>query len=304
LRFHPWFRLRLEHLRQAPYTPGMRAAEYPSVTEALLASALVVFAAGCAVLPPPPSSRTVTCITRTLADGLHLQVLEHRMRVVEPALVVFLDANPTLDGHLTLPDLLFLERLAESSHRDALRESVSCAAGGADQGPADAPAESRADQPDRLDPVERIKIGLIREALRFPVFLEAIAGVLGDDALDPSSEHGGLVTLESGEGCPLGLLTIPSSSVGDDNGYWLPPELFTAACLAFWHDHPFDERGGAGGPSGVIGPSLVTVWGDRWIAYLRGIDGLVFTPTDGGGFSIVFFNAEGEALDLGHFAPP
>ncbi len=226
------------------------------------------------------------------------------MRVVEPALVAFLDANPTLDGHLTLPDLLFLERLAESSHRDALRESVSRAAGGADQGPADAPAESRADQPDRLDPVERIKIGLIREALRFPVFLEAIAGVLGDDALDPSSEHGGLVVLQSGEECPLRLLAIPSASAGDDNGYWLPPELFTAASLAIWHDHPFHDGEGAAGPSGAIGPSLVTVWGDRWIAYLRGIDGLVFTPTDGGGFSIVFFNAEGEAFELGRFAPP
>jgi hypothetical protein len=285
----------------------VRAASCLSVPEALLASALVVFAAGCAVLPPapvPPSGRTVTCITRTLADGLHLQVLEHRMRVAAPALVAFLDTHPALDGRLTLQDLLFLERLAESSHRGALCESGSHATAGTAQGPADAPAESPSDQPDRLDPVERIKINLIREALRYPSFLEAIARAIGDDALDPSSEHGGLVTLESGEGCPLGLLTIPSSSVGDDNGYWLPPELFTAACLAFWHDHPFDERGGAGGPSGVIGPSLVRAWGDRWIAYLWGIDGLVFTPTEGDGFRAVFFNAEGEALDLGRFAPP
>jgi hypothetical protein len=252
----------------------------------------------------PPSGRTVTCITRTLADGLHLQVLEHRMRVVEPRLVAFLDANPALDGRLTLLDLLFLERLAESSHREALRENASRAAAVTVQRPADPPAESPADQPDRMDPVERIKIGLIREALRFPGFLEAIAGVLGDDALDPSSEHGGLVILESGEGCPLRLLAIPSSIAGDDNGYWLPPELFTAASLAIWHDHPSRDGEGAAGPSGAIGPSLVTAWGDRWIAYLRGIDGLVFTPTEGNGFSVVFFNAEGEALDLGRFAPP
>jgi hypothetical protein len=268
-----------------------------------------VFAAGCAVLPPSPGpvpspGRTVTCITRTLADGLHLQVLEHRMRVVAPALVAFLDANPSLDGRLTLPDLLFLERLAESSRRGALHESGSHATVGTAQGPANMPAESPADQPDWPDLVERIKIGLIREALRFPVFLEAIAGVLGDDALDPSSEHGGLVVLESGEGCPLRLLAIPPSSAGDDNAYWLPPELFTAASLAFWHDHLFRDGGGADGPSGTIVPSLVTAWGDRWIAYLRGIDGLVFTPTEGGGFSAVFFNADGEALDLGRFAPP
>lgn len=216
-----------------------------------------------------------------------MQVLEHRMRVVAPALVAFLDAHPALDGHLTLQDLLFLERLAESNHRDALRESASRAA----------------DQSDRMDPVERIKIGLIRAALRFPVFLEAIAGALEDDAVDPSSEHGGLVVLETGEGCPLRLLAVPSSIVGDDTGYWLPPELFTAAALAFWHDHPLRAGEGVAGPSGAIGPSLVTSWGDRWIAYLRGIDGLVFTPTGGGGFSVAFFNAEGETFDLGRFAP-
>jgi hypothetical protein len=285
----------------------VRTALRLSAAEALLASALVVLAAGCAVLPPtpaPPSSRVVTCITRTLADGLHLQVVEHRMQVVEPALMAFLDAHPALDGHLTLPDLLFLERLVKSSHRETLRESASRAAAGTDQGPAATPVGSPPDQLDWLDPVERIKIGLIREALRFPLFLEAIAGVLGDDALDPSSEHGGLVVLEGGEGCPLRLLAIPSASVGDDNGYWLPPELFTAACLAFWHDHPYRDGEGAAGPSGTIGPSLVTAWGDRWIAYLRGIEGLVFTPTEEGGFSVVFFNADGEALDLGRFAPP
>jgi hypothetical protein len=118
--------------------------------------------------------------------------------------------------------------------------------------------------------------------------------------------------LENGEGCPLRLLAILSASAGDDNGYWLPPELFTAAVLAFWHDHSpraGEEAGGLPldpphrGPSGTIGPSLVRAWGNRWIAYLRGIDGLVFTPTDGGGFSVVFFNAEGEAFDLGRFAP-
>jgi hypothetical protein len=161
--------------------------------------------------------------------------------------------------------------------------------------------------------VERIKIGLIREALRFPVFLDAIAGVLGDDALDPSSEHGGLVVLESGEGCPLRLLAVPSSNTGDDNAYWLPTELFTAASLAFWHDHRLRDGGGetgllrdpgSPGPSGAIGPSLVTAWGDRWIAYLRGIDGLVFTPMEGDSFSVVFFNAEGGAFELGRFASP
>ena len=82
------------------------------------------------------------------------------------------------------------------------------------------------------------------------------------------------------------------------------PSCSRQPALAFWHDHPLRDGEGAAGPSGAIGPSLVTAWGDRWIAYLRGIDGLVFTPTDGGSFSVVFFNAEGEALDLGRFAPP
>jgi hypothetical protein len=298
--------------------PGVRAAACLSVPEALLVSALLVFATACTVLPPSPSStprssRTVTCITRTLADGLHLQVLEHRMRVVEPSLVAFFDAHPSLDGHLTLPDLLFLEQLAESVHREAIRESTARTVGGTDQGKADIAAGSDSDLPDWLDPVDRIKVGLIGEALRFPVFLEAIDGVLCDDAIDPSSEHGGLVMLESGEGCPLRLLLVPSSDSGDDNAYWLPPELFTAACLAFWHDHRFRDGGGAAGlpqdpgspgPSGAIGPSLVTAWGDRWIAYLRGIDGLVFTPMEGDRFSVVFFNAEGGAFELGRFSSP
>jgi hypothetical protein len=270
-----------------------------------LVSALIALAAGCAVIPPPPSGRTVTCITRTLADGLHLQTLEHRVRVVEPDLVAFLDENPGLDGRLTLPDLFFLERLAESSHRDVVRGSASGSAAGWDRG--------STDPFDRLDAVDRIKVGLVREALRFPAFLGAIVAAIGDDDRDASSEHGGLVILESGEGCPLSLLPIPSSSAGDDHVYGLPTELFTAACLAFWHDHPSSDGKGPAersdlarlpGPSGAVGPSLVTAWGDRWIAYLRGIDGLVFTPTDGGGFSVVFFSSEGESLDLGRFAPP
>jgi hypothetical protein len=170
------------------------------------------------------------------------------------------------DGRLTLPDLLFLERLVESRHRDVLRGSASGPAASAGQGPT-----------------------------------------------DPSSEHGGLVLLESGEGCPLRLLPIPSSSVGDDLLYELPTELFTAACLAFWHDHPLDnEEGAVGrpdgprppGPFGARGPSLVTALGDRWIACLRGIDSLVFTSMGGAGFSIVFFNSEGEVLGLGQFVAP
>jgi len=257
------------------------------------------------VVPPPPSGRTVTCITRTLADGLHLQVLEHRVRVVGPVLVSFLDANPALDGRMSLPDLLFLERLAESSRREVLRAS----------GPAHAtdPEGGSVGSSDRLNAVDRIKVGLVREALRFPAFLEAIAGAIGDDVLDPSSEHGGVVLLESGDGCPLSLLPVPSSISGDDLVYGLPTELFTAACLAFWHNHsPGNDAAAAGspesrkppGPSGALGPSLVTAWGDRWIAYLRGIDGLVFTPTGGGGFSVVFFTSEGEAFDLGRFTAP
>jgi hypothetical protein len=281
----------------------VRAASRAPAAAGLLASALAVLAAGCAVVPPPPSGRTVTCITRTLADGLHLQVLEHRVRVVEPVLAAFLDANPQLDGRMTLPDVLFLERLAESSRRDVLRASGPVRAAEPDGGAAGPSG--------RLDAVDRIKVGLVREALRFPAFLASIAGAIGDDALDPSSEHGGVVLLEGGDGCPLSLLPVPSSSAGDDLVYGLPVELFSAACLAFWHDHPGEAAAAPSpgirqppGPSGALGPSLVTAWGDRWIAYLRGIDGLVFTPTGGGGFSVVFFTSEGEVLDLGRFTAP
>jgi hypothetical protein len=271
---------------------------------AFLALALVVLAAGCAVLPPVPSGRTVTCITRTLADGLHLQVLEHRVRVVHPDLVAFLEANPGLEGRMTLPDLLFLERLAESNRRGVLRATAASPADATDRDPALA---------DRLDAVERIKVVLLREALRFSVFFGAIAGVVADDARDPLGEHGGLMVLESGEGCPLSLLPIPSSSAGDDLVYGLPTELFTASCLAFWHCHPPGDGAAAvgspgsrqpPGPSGALGPSLVTAWGDRWIAYLRGIDGLVFTPTGAGSVSVVFYTSEGEVLDLGRFEAP
>ena len=61
---------------------------------------------------------------------------------------------------------------------------------------------------------------------------------------------------------------------------------------------------GPAAPSGALGPSLVTAWGDRWIAYLRGIDGLVFTPTGAGGVSVVFYTSEGEVLDLGRCRAP
>ncbi len=52
--------------------------------------------------------------------------------------------------------------------------------------------------------------------------------------------------------------------------------------------------------------SLIRVGVDRFIAVvvLGGIYGGIFTPTEGGGFSVVFFSADGEALDLGRFAPP
>jgi hypothetical protein len=66
-----------------------------------------------------------------------------------------------------------------------LRESAYRAAAGTDESPADTPTGSPVDQPDPMDPVERIKIDLIRESRRFPVFLEAIAGALDDDAFDP-----------------------------------------------------------------------------------------------------------------------
>ena len=176
-----------------------------------------------------------------------------------------------------------------------LREPVSGPADATDRGPA---------LSDRLDAVDRIKVALLGEALRFPEFIDAIALVIADDARDPLGEHGGLVILESGEGCPLSLLPVPSSSAGDDLVYGLPAELFTASCLAFWHDHPPGGGEGKDGPSGALGPSLVTAWGDRWIAYLRGIDGLVFTPTSAGGIRAAFYTSEGEVLDLGRFEDP
>ena len=118
-----------------------------------------------------------------------------------------LAANPGLDGRMSLQDMLFLERLAESNRRGVLREPVAGPADAADRDPAPA---------GRLDAVERIKIVLLREALRFPVFLGAIAGAIADDALDPTSEHGGLVILEGSGDCPLSLLPVPSSSAGYD----------------------------------------------------------------------------------------
>jgi len=108
------------------------------------------------------------------------------------------------------------------------------------------------------------------------------------------------------------LLEVASAAEGDHD-YVLPGELFTAGCLAFWHDHAFNDAGlpvesldnrDAAGPSGSISGSLATVWGDRWVAYLRGIDGLVFTPTGGRSFAAVYFTSEGATLDLGRYAAP
>jgi hypothetical protein len=278
----------------------------------------MAIASGCAVLPAtapsPPvrgetSTRTVSCVTRTLADGMHLQVLEQRVTTAEPELVAFLDANPGLDGRLSLVDFLFLERLFESKHRPPALELR------ADPEPTalDMDSELARGPPDSLDAVWRLKIGLIRDALGFPSFLSEVSRAIGEDALDPASEHGGLVLLSNADGCPLRLLALPSVYSGDDFAYGLPPELFTASCLAFWHNHQIGDRGlttGPGGadratgPSGALGPSLASAWGDRWIAYLKGIDGLIFTPGEEGAFMVVFYGHEGEIRDLGTYRPP
>ncbi|MCX7031696.1 MAG: hypothetical protein NTU62_16460 [Spirochaetes bacterium] len=275
----------------------MGAVPFNRVFATFTAPAFLALAGGCTVLPPPPvappsSTRTVTCFTRTLSSGTHLQRLEHRMQVADPAVVAFLDANPGLADGMALTDLLFLERLAGTRRRQMLFEDRGEPAGGA---------------------VDRIKVRLLLEALGFPGFLAEVSGALDEDAIDSASEHGGLVLLQDGEGCPVRLLPIPSTTGADDHAFGLPPELFTAGCLAWWHDHAFNERGvplemldnrAAAGPSGTASGSLVTAWGDLWVAYLRGIDGLVFTPTGGGTFSAVFFSSESEAVDLGRYAAP
>jgi hypothetical protein len=267
--------------------------------------------AGCAALPAPPaqtvppaqtaapvSTRTITCVTRDMSDGLHFRFLEHRLQVADPSVIAFLDSRPELDGRLMLGDLLFLERLAETRHRALLLEP---------------PSVARERTPEAVNAVAAVKLRMLREALGCSGFLDEIAQNIDEDARDTENEHGGILLLTDSEECPAHLLTIASTTAGDDHGYDLPMELFTASSMAVWHDHAANDRrqpaedldnSAAAGPSGTASGSIVTVWGDMWIAYLRGIDGVVFTPTGGGTFSVIFFSSDGQKVDLGRYRRP
>jgi hypothetical protein len=230
-----------------------------------------------------------------MSDGLHFRFLEHRLQVADPSVISFLDSRPELDGRITLGDLLFLETLAETRYRELLREP---------------PARPGEGTPEPVNAVAAVKLRLLRQALGCPGFVDEIARNIDEDARDTDTEHGGILLLTDSEDCPAHLLTIPSGTTGDDHGYDLPTELFTASSMAVWHDHAANDRGlpageldnsAAVGPSGTASGSIVTVWGDMWIAYLRGIDGVVFTPTGDGTFSVVFFSSDGQKVDLGRY---
>jgi hypothetical protein len=279
---------------------------------------------GCAALPPSRgagSTRMVTCITRTLSGGTRLQVLSDRFEIADPALISFLDTHPRLDGRILLSDLLFLERLADSPCRallstrtEALREEVGKRL---EALAADPPAASASldgtwkDVLAGLDPAKLCKVSFLLDSLEDDSFLASVSASIEADARDRSSEHGGLVLVEGGDACKIRLLEVPSASEGDHD-FVLPPELFTAGALAFWHNHAFNDLGvpweeldnsGSMMPSGSLSGSLATVWGDKWAGYIRGIDGLVFTPTGGRTFAVVYVTSDGVTIYLGRYLP-
>jgi hypothetical protein len=261
----------------------------------------------------------VTCITRSLSGGTRLQVISDRFEIADPSLILFLDAHPQLDGRILLSDLLFLERLVDTPCRallfrptEELREEVrKRLETSASDRPAGAPPADGISHGvlAGLDPVKLCKVSLMLDALEDEVFLVSVSASIEADARDQSREHGGLVLVEGGDRCAARLLEIPSAS-GGDHDFVLPPELFTAGALAFWHNHAFDDLGlpleeldnsGAMMPSGSLTGSLATVWGDRWAGYIRGIDGLVFTPTGGSTFAVVYVTSDGVTIYLGKY---
>jgi hypothetical protein len=238
----------------------------------------------------------VTCYTRSLASGVRLEVLEHRVVVADQSVLTFLDRFPALDGRISLQDLLFLESLAETRYRDLLLHE---------------PAQPDDHNAVGLPPVERVRLALITEALAIPAFRGAVAASLRANARDHAAEHGGVLVLSDDSNGPLRLLEVPSGETGDEHSYTLPVELFTAGSVAVWHNHawnpaglPFEELDDSAisRPSGTAHGSLETVGGDLWTAYLRGISGLVFTPTGNATFSAVYYDAQEDVLDLGRFS--
>jgi hypothetical protein len=240
----------------------------------------------------------VTCYTRSLASGVRVEVLDHRVVVDDQSVLAFLDRFPTLDGRISLQDLLFLDSLAETRHRDLLLR---------EPGGPDAPDAAG------LPPVERIRVALITEALATPAFRSEVADSLRANAQDQTAERGGVLVLSDDATGPLRLLEVPSEQTGDEHSYTLPVELFTAGSVAVWHTHawnpaglPFEELDDSAisRPSGSAHGSLETAGGDLWIAYVRGIAGLVFAPTGRGTFSAVYYDEQEDVVDLGRFPAP
>jgi hypothetical protein len=319
-------RHRVTALMHATYTPRVLTGAPPLKTW-LSFPVLCLLLWGCAVLPSPPGAaapftRAVVCISRTLSGGPYLRVLHHRFEIANPTLIAFLDAHPRLDGRLSLSDLLFIEGLAESrcggllaTPTDVLHDEVQHRLEASASGwiaAASTPGSTSHDALAGLDPVDLCKVSLVLDALQDDAFIASVAESIEADALDRSSEHGGLALIAEGDSCAVRLLEIRSAA-GGDHDYVLPAALFTAGCLAFWHDHAFNDLGlpveeldnrGAVMPSGSITGSLATVWGDRWVAYVRGIDGLIFTPTGGKTFAVVYFTSEGATVDLGRYPSP
>jgi hypothetical protein len=273
----------------------------------------------------------VTCYTRSLASGVRVEVLEHRVVVEDQSVLAFLDRFPALDGRISLQDLLFLESLAETRYRDMLLrepggpdvpDGLGAPEGsdvpdgpGALEGPdvPDGPgAPEGSDVPDAvgLPPVERVRLALITTALATPAFRSAVADSLRANVRDQASEHGGVLVLSNDAAGPLRLLEVPSEETGDEHSYTLPVELFTAGSVAVWHNHasnptglPFEELDDSAisTPSGSAHGSLETVGGDMWIAYMRDIAGLVFAPTGQNTFSAVYYDEQEDVVDLGRF---
>ena len=279
----------------------------------------------CAGLPRPtaglPLQLQVVSITRELrssGQNTYIHTVRRSESITDPAVIGFLHAHPNLAEDIPETDLRFLFRLAMHPPTRRLLTSPE---------PVESILERRLaavqpvfsdtdrlsrrtdnlEQLGRLNPVDRLKVLLLLEALESRSLADQLAVTLRRDLAENDAEYGGFVLLTGEPDAPIEFVPV-RSRVRSDHEYRPPAGLYALGDFALWHNHVRNEgvtdlaevdNSSRAGPSGVLGGSLAGIGGDVWMCYLWTVDGVVITPTGGNTLNVDFVSSEGAVLDLG-----
>jgi hypothetical protein len=274
-------------------------------------------------MQPPEDAELVVSISRELVSSTQhtfVRTIRRRAFITDPQVRDFFRLYPDLAQGVPQSDLDFLLKLAGLP---AARGLLAAGTDGREledhlAGRQTVPSDSdrlsgRTDNREQvglLNPVDRIKVSLLLEALRCADLANRLAACLRQDLLESDAEYGGFLLLTGEEQAPVEFVPIRSRTL-DDWEYRPPAGLFLLTDFALWHNHAHGadsteleqvDNSSQAGPSGTLGCSLTGIGGDLWGCYLHTVDAVVITPTGGRTFNVDFVSSEGAVVDLGLYS--